>query len=138
MHWFLKVGKSRGNPMQKVLEPSQRVRFIESTLRQASIQEEEGPSLGNINVKVLHQRSPHAMNFEDRSHGETERQHRCARSKAKNLPKNIHKLKEKDQVTFVFSRGGIGTPGCVNKRAGGEGVCDHEDIEKSDDGDELK
>ena len=38
--------KSRGNPMQKVLEPTQRVRFTKSTLRQASIREKKGPSLG--------------------------------------------------------------------------------------------
>ena len=39
-------GQSRGNPMQKVLAPIQRVRFTESTLREASIQEKKGPSLG--------------------------------------------------------------------------------------------
>ena len=38
--------------MQNVLEPIQRVRFTESTLRQASIREKKGPSLGK-NVKVL-------------------------------------------------------------------------------------
>ena len=40
------------------------------------------------------------MNFEDRSHEETERQQLCARSKAWNLAKNIYKLNEKDQATF--------------------------------------
>ena len=58
--------KSRGSPMQKVLEPIQRVRFTESTLRQA--------------------------------------QQRCARSKAWNLAKHIHKLKEKDKAAFYFPR----------------------------------
>ena len=38
--------KSRGNTMQKVLEPIQRVRFTKCTLRQASNQEKKGPSLG--------------------------------------------------------------------------------------------
>ena len=38
--------KSQGNPMQKVLEPVQKVRLTKSTLRQASIQEKKGPSLG--------------------------------------------------------------------------------------------
>ena len=70
--------KSRGSPMQKVLEPIQSVRFTESTLRQASIPEKKGPSLGKIQVKVPHQRSPYAMKFEDRSHEETGRQQRCA------------------------------------------------------------
>ena len=90
----------RGNPMKKVLEPIQWVRFTKSTLRQASIREKKGPSLGKINVKNLHQRSPYAVKFEDRSHEETERQQRCARSKAWNLAKNKYKLKEKDKAAF--------------------------------------
>ena len=40
------------------------------------------------------------MKFEDRSHEETERQQRCAPSKAWNLAKNMYKLKEKDRATF--------------------------------------
>ena len=44
-----------------------------------------------------------------RSHAETERQQRCARSKAWNLAKNIYKLKEKYK--------GMGIAGCVNNRA---------------------
>ena len=36
--------KSRRNPMQKVLEPIQRVRFTKSTQRHASIREKKGPS----------------------------------------------------------------------------------------------
>ena len=54
-------GKSLGNPMQKVLEPMQRARFTKSTLRQASIWEKKGHSLGKIQVKKLYQRSPHAL-----------------------------------------------------------------------------
>ena len=52
------------------------------------------------NVKVPHQRSPYAMKFEDTSHEETERQQRCARSKAWNLAENLYKLKQKDKTTF--------------------------------------
>ena len=92
--------QTRGNPMQKVLGPIRRIRFTQSTLRQASIWEKKGPSLGKTQVKDPHQRSPDAMKFEDRSHEETERQQRCARSKAWNLAKNIYKLKEKDNATF--------------------------------------
>ena len=88
--------------MQEVLEPIQRVRFTKSTLRQASIREKKGPSLGKVNVKAPHQRIPYALKFEDRSHEETERQQRRARSKAWNLAKNIYKLKEKDKATFYF------------------------------------
>ena len=86
--------------MQKVLETIQRVRSTKSTLRQASIREKKGPSFGKIQVKIPHQRSPHSMKFEDRSHEETERQQRCAQSKAWNLAKNIYKLTEKDKATF--------------------------------------
>ena len=42
------------------------------------------------------------MKFEDRSHEETDRQQRCARSKAWNLAKNIHKLNEKNKAPFYF------------------------------------
>ena len=97
-------GKSRENPMLKVLGPIRRVRFTKSTLRHASIPKKKGPSLGKINVKVLHQRSPHATKFEDRSQEDTERQQRCARSKAWNLANNINKLKEKTRLHFVFPR----------------------------------
>ena len=86
--------------MQKALETLEKVRFTKSTLRQASIREKKGPSLGKIQVKNPHQRSPYAMKFEDRSHEETERQQRCARSMAWNLAKNIYKLEENDETTF--------------------------------------
>ena len=42
------------------------------------------------------------MKFEDVSHEETERQQRCARSKAWNLARNRYKLKEKDKVAFYI------------------------------------
>ena len=46
-----------------VLEPFRRVRFTGAALRQANIREKEGLSLGKIQVKVPHQRSPYAMKF---------------------------------------------------------------------------
>ena len=73
------------NQVQKVLGPIRRVRFTQSTLRQASIRENKGPSLGKIQVKLPHQRSPYAMKFEDRAQEETARQQRCAQSEAWNL-----------------------------------------------------
>ena len=42
------VKQSQRNPMQKVLEPTRRIRLTKSTLRQASIREKNGPSLGKI------------------------------------------------------------------------------------------
>ena len=68
-------------------------------------------------------KSPYAVKFEDRSHEETERQQRCALSKAWDLAKNIHKLKEKDMATFYSPAEEWVPPACVNKRAGGKRVC---------------
>ena len=149
--------KSLGNLIQKVWEPIQRVRFTKSTLRQASIREKKGLSLEKINLKALRQPSPYAVKFEDRSHEETERQQRCARSKAWNLAKNIYKLKEIDKATFYFHTeewvlpaastkepeerrvcGGFGSQYAYGQQARPQlcGVGDHEDIEESDDGDD--
>ena len=83
-------GKSRRNPMQKVLEPIQRVRFTKSSPRRASIRE---------------------------------LQQRCARSKAWNLAKKHLQAQRKRQGCILLSRAGMGTPGCVNKSAGGKRVC---------------
>ena len=46
---------------KRMLEPVRRVRFTRVALRQANIREKEGPSLGKIQVKIPHQRSPYAM-----------------------------------------------------------------------------
>ena len=67
------------------------MRFTRAALRQANIP--ESPSLGKIQVKIPHQRSPFAMKFEDRSQEETARQERCARRDAWKFAKNIYKLK---------------------------------------------
>ena len=114
--------KKKQNPMQKVLGPIRRIRFTQSTLRQASIREKKGPSLGKIQVKLLHQRSPYAVKFEDRSQEETGRQQRCARSKAWNCQKHFQAQREIQRYIHL-ARGRMGTPGCVNKRAGGKRVC---------------
>ena len=84
----------------KVLGPIRRVRFTRGALRQAHIRDNEGPSLGKMQVKLFHPRSPYAEKFEDRSQEETERQERCARGDAWRLAKNIYKLKEKEKATF--------------------------------------
>ena len=103
MHSFLKEQERFGETRcRKSWNAIRKVRFTKSTLRHASIREKKGPSLGKINVKVSHQRSPYAVKFEDRSHEETERQQRCARSKSWNLAENIYKLKEKDKAALFF------------------------------------
>ena len=55
-----------------------------------------------IMSKFLISEVPYAMKFEDSSHQETERQQRCARSKAWKIAKHIYKLKEKDKAAFYF------------------------------------
>ena len=65
--------KYLGNPRHKVLGSIRRVRFTQSTLRQASI-EDRGPSPGKLQVQIPHQRSPYGLKFQDGSREETERQ----------------------------------------------------------------
>ena len=83
----------------KVLGPIRRVRFTKATQRHANIRE-KGPSLGKIQVKIPHQRSPYAMKFEDRSPEDTARQERCARGDAWELARNIRNLKKEDTSAF--------------------------------------
>ena len=83
-----------------MLEPIRRVRFTKAALRQANIREKEGLSLGKIQVKIPHQRSPYAMKFEDRSPRETARQERRARGDAWEPAKKIYELKKEDKATF--------------------------------------
>ena len=111
------------NPMQRVLGPIRKIRFTQSTLRQASIREKKGPSLGKIQVKNPHQRSPYAMKFKYRSHEDTERQQRCARSKAWNFAKNIFKIKEKDKATFYSTSEEWVLPAALTKEQRGKRVC---------------
>ena len=80
----------------KVLGPIRRVRFTKAAQRQANTRENQGPSLGNIQIKILHQRSPCAVKFEDRSSGETAGRERCARGDAWRLAENIYKLKKRE------------------------------------------
>ena len=81
-----------------MLGPIRRVRFTKAALRQANIRDNKGLSLGKLQVKVPHQRSPYAMKLEDRSPGV--RQERCARGDAWELAKNIFKLKKEGKATF--------------------------------------
>ena len=86
-----KSAKYLGNPRHKVLGSIRRVRFTQSTLRQASI-EDRGPSPGKLQDQIPHQRSPYALKFQDGSREETERQEWCARGDAWRLPKNMLSL----------------------------------------------
>ena len=90
---------SRENPMQKSLGTASKSTVHSVYATSSKYPGKKGPSLGKTQVQHPHQRSPYAVNFEDRSQEETERQQRC-RSKAWMFAKNIHKLREKDKATF--------------------------------------
>ena len=49
----------------EVLGSTRRARFTRAALRHANIRDNQGPSLGTIQVKSSHQRSPYAFKFED-------------------------------------------------------------------------
>ena len=87
------------SPMQKVLRSIRKVQFTQSTLRQASIREKKGPSLGKIQVESLHQRSPYTLKFEDRSQEETEgRNSHVPDARLGALPKTYTNSKRKTKL----------------------------------------
>ena len=77
-----------------------RVQFTSAPQRHANIRHNKGLSLGTIQVKSSHLRSPYALKFKNGSQEETERQEWCVRRDAWRLTKNIYMLKETDKTTF--------------------------------------
>ena len=75
------------------------VKFTKAVARHAYIRD-QNPSLGYICQGELHQRSPNAPKFEDRSPEETEWQEQGAREAAWKLAKSVLKLKEHERATF--------------------------------------
>ena len=62
---FSKRKTASGKPNGKSLGIDSIVRCTQSALRQARIRENKGPSIGQIQVEIPHQRSPYAMKFDD-------------------------------------------------------------------------
>ena len=83
-------------------KPIQRVKFTKAIARNTKIRD-QNPSLGYICPGELHERSPNAPKFEDRSQEETEWQEQGAREAACKLSKNVCKLKEHQRATFFSS-----------------------------------
>ena len=77
----------------------QRVKLTKAIARHTKIRD-QNPSLGYICPGALHERSPNAPKFEDRSQEETEWQEQGAREAAWKLAKNVLKLKEHQKATF--------------------------------------
>ena len=101
--------QSPGNPMQNVLGSIRKVRFIQSTLRQASIREKKGPWFGKVQVKNPHQRSPYVMKFGHWSHEKTERDNSDApEARRGTLPKTFTSSKRMTK-RHSTRRGRMGT-----------------------------
>ena len=83
-------------------KPIQRVKFKKAIARHTKIRD-QNPSLGYICPGELHERSPNAPKFEDRSQEETEWQEQGAREAAWKLAKNVFKLKEHERAAFFSS-----------------------------------
>ena len=79
--------------------PIQRVKLTKAIARHTKIRD-QNPSLGNICPGELHQRSPNAPKFEDRSQEETEWQEQGASEAAWKLAKSVLELKEQNKATF--------------------------------------
>ena len=75
-----------------IRKPIQRVKFMKAIARHAKIRD-QNPSRGMICPGELHQRSPNAPKFEDRSQEETEWQEQGAREAAWKLAKSVLKIK---------------------------------------------
>ena len=91
MHWILKV-EGLGETRRRVYATSSGYPGKERTI------------VGKINAGAPHQRSHHAVKFEDWSHEETERQQRCARSKAWNPAKTYTISKKKIRLHSTVPR----------------------------------
>ena len=103
--------------------PIRRVRFTNAAQRHADIRENKGTSLGKIQVKLPHQRSPYAMKFEVRCQEKIEIQERCARGDAWRLAKNILKLKETDKATFFSPTNECSFTSPIHNKTGGKTIC---------------
>ena len=89
----------KGTDMPRAI---QRVKFTKGIARHTKIRD-QNPLLGYICPGELHERSPNAPIFEDRSQEETEWQEQGAREAAWKLATNVFKLKEHQRATFFSS-----------------------------------
>ena len=81
-------------------KPIQRVKLTKAIARHTKNSRPKSFARKNICPGELHQRSPNAPKFEDRSQEETEWQEQGAREAAWKLAKRVLKLKEHERATF--------------------------------------
>ena len=93
---------SRGNPMQKVLNAIQKVRFTKCTPRQASIRDKKGPSLGKqiLQKSFLGGEVLALQNFKTGPPKRLDDSSGVPEAWLGDLLKNIYKLKESHKTTF--------------------------------------
>ena len=82
-----------------IRKPIRCVRFTKAVVRDAYIRD-QNPSLGMIYPSELHERSPNAPKFEDRSKKRRNGKSDVPVKQRGGWPKNIQKLKEKDKTAF--------------------------------------
>ena len=80
------------------------MKFTKVIARHTKIRD-QNPSFGCICPGELHERSPNAPKFEDRSREETEWQEQGAREAAWKLAENVFELKEHERATFFSTSG---------------------------------
>ena len=80
-------------------KPIQRVKFTKAIACHTKIRD-QNPSLGYICPGELHERSPNAPKFENRSQEKTEWQEQGAREAAWKLAKSVLEIKEHERATF--------------------------------------
>ena len=106
-----------------IRKPIRRVKVTKAIARHAKIRD-QNPSLGLICSGELHQRSPNAPKFEDRSQEETEWQEQCAREAAWRVAKSILKLNEKNKAAYFSPSENRCLPASTLKPEGREFVVD--------------
>ena len=107
----MKPPKSILRKSSDMQRPIQSVKFTKAVASHTKIRD-QNPSFGYICPGALHERSPNAPKFEDRSHEETEWQEQGAREAAWQLAKSVLILKERDRATF-FSLSENRVPACI-------------------------
>ena len=109
----MKLSKSILRKSADMQKPIQRVKFTKAIARHTKIPD-QNLSLGYICPGELHQRSPNAPKFEDRSQKETEWQELGAREAAWILAKSVLDFKEQERATFFSPSENRCLPACIN------------------------
>ena len=112
LHWFYGRAQQSWDRFDEC-DP-QKLRSVMQT------SENKGPSLGKIQVKDPHRRSPYALKFEDGSQEETARQERCVCGDAWRLAKEYLKAQRKGQSFFFLTYQRLVSPGAIRDKTGGK------------------